>query len=424
MEISDGVRELGRRLGVELDEHGFCRTLPFQPLQTSRPGIFAVGSFREPKDIPESVVDASGAAAAAGVVLAPARWTCTEEVVYPPERDVAGEEPRVGVFVCHCGSNIGGFLDVPSVAEYALTLPGVVHAEDNLYTCSQDSIQHITEQTLSLGLNRVVVASCTPLTHEPLFQDSIRQAGLNPGMFQMANIRNQCSWVHPDAWDAATEKAKDLVRMAVAKALRLEPLHKTEVQVQKAVLVVGGGVAGMTAALTLADQGFPVHLVEREKRLGGNLWHIRTLVDWEGRDVSGSKVSGFRLGEPETLRAEPQAEALNLKPFGLSRSAERSRRSLRPKPETRLVWRDPGELLHQLIERVEGHPEITVHLGSEFLESSGFAGSFTSRLRDPTPPQPPPGGGAPPPPPPAGGGGGGGGGGPAPPPPQAEARRR
>jgi len=356
MEISEGVRELGRRMGVELDEHGFCHTLPFQPLQTSRAGVFAVGSFREPKDIPESVIEASGAAAAAGAVLAPARWTCTEDVVYPPERDVAEEEPRIGVFVCHCGSNIGGFLDVPMVTEYAASLPGVVHAEHNLYTCSQDSIQRITEKTRELGLNRVVVASCTPLTHEALFQDSIRQAGLNPGMFQMANIRNQCSWVHPDEWDAATEKAKDLVRMAVAKALLLQPLHKTEVPVQKAVLVVGGGVAGMTAALTLAGQGFPVHLVERAERLGGNLWHIKTLVDWEtdGAEVSGSKVPGSRLNEPETL---------NLK------------------PETGLVWRDPQVFLRQLIERVEGHPLITVHLRSELLESGGFAGNFTSRLR-------------------------------------------
>jgi len=329
-EMSEGVRELGRRVGVDLDEHGFCRTLPFRPLQTSRPGIFVAGPFRGPKDIPETVVEASGAAAAAGEVLAPARWTCTEEVVYPPERDVAEEEPRIGVFVCHCGSNIGGFLDVPGVAEYAATLPGVVHAEHNLYTCSQDSIQRITEQTRELGLNRVVVASCTPLTHEPLFQDSIRQAGLNPGMFQMANIRNQCSWVHPDQWEAATEKAKDLVRMAVAKALRLEPLRKTEVEVQKDVLIIGGGVAGMTAALTLADQGFPVHLVERTERLGGQLRNIGQLVDWEAGQ---------------------------------------------------LVWRDPQELLHKLVRRVEIHPRITVYLRSEFLESSGFAGNFTSRLR-------------------------------------------
>jgi heterodisulfide reductase subunit A-like polyferredoxin len=349
MEISEGTRELARRLGIELDEYGFCRTQPFEPLHTSRPGIFAVGPFREPKDIPESVVEASGAAAAAGAIVASARWTCTEEVVYPPERDVTEEEPRVGVFVCHCGSNIGGFLDVPAVVEYAAGLPGVVHAEHNLYTCSQDSIRRITEQTLGLGLNRVVVASCTPLTHEPLFQDSIRQAGLNPGMFQMANIRNQCSWVHPDDWEAATEKAKDLVRMAVAKAVRLEPLHKTEVPVQKAVLVIGGGVAGMTASLTLADQGFPVHLVERTGQLGGNLRNIKTLVDWETGEagVSGSEVSGFRLSEPEA----------------------------------HLMWRDPQELLQQLIERIESHPQITVHLRSEFLESGGFVGNFTSRLR-------------------------------------------
>ncbi len=338
MEISEGARELGRRLAVELDAYGFCRTEPFEPLLTSRQGIFAVGPFREPKDIPESVVEASAAAAVVGTVLAPARWTRTEEAVYPPERDVSGEDPRVGVFVCHCGSNIGGFLDVPSVAEYATSLPGVVHAEHNLYTCSQDAIQHITEQTKELGLNRVVVASCTPLTHELLFQDSIRQAGLNPGMFQMANIRNQCSWVHPDLWEEATEKSKDLVRMAVAKALHLEPLHKVEVVVQKAVLVVGGGVAGMTAALTLADQGFPVHLIERTEQLGGNLRHIKHLVDWESE-----KARGNGKGAP--------------------------------------VWRNPQALLHQLTQRVEGHPQITIHWRSEYLESTGFAGSFTSRIR-------------------------------------------
>jgi len=338
VEMSDGVRELGRRLSVDLDEHGFCRTHPLRPLQTSRPGIFAVGPFRGPKDIPETVVEASGAAAAVGAVLAPARWTRTEDVVYPPERDVSEEEPRVGVFVCHCGSNIGGYLDVPSVAEHARTLPGVVHAEDNLYTCSQDAIQHITEQTRELGLNRVVVASCTPLTHEPLFQDSIRQAGLNPGMFQMANIRNQCSWVHPDQWDAATEKSKDLVRMAVAKALRLESLRKTEVPVEKAVLVVGGGVAGMTAALTLADQGFPVHLVERKDRLGGNLRNIMHIVDWES-----GKAQGNGKGK--------------------------------------LVWHDSQAFLQQLVERVDSHSHITLRLQSEFLESTGFAGAFTSRLR-------------------------------------------
>jgi heterodisulfide reductase subunit A-like polyferredoxin len=334
MEVSDSVRELARRLNVKVDDYGFCRTSIFEPLQTNRPGIFAVGPFREPKDIPESVTEASGAAAAAGQILAPARWTRTEEAAYPPERDISAEEARVGVFVCHCGSNIGGYLDVPDVAHYAAALPGVVHAEHNLYTCSQDSIKRITEQTRDLGLNRVVVASCTPLTHEPLFQDSIRQAGLNPHLFHMANIRNQCSWVHSNDWEAGTEKAKELVRAAVAKAVELTPLHMTEIPVEKAVLVIGGGAAGMTSALTLAEQGFPVHLVEREERLGGNLWEIQHAVTWDTEEEG-------------------------------------------------LTWHDIPEFLKQMLKKVKSHPQISVHLQSELLKTGGFTGNFTSRLSTP-----------------------------------------
>ncbi|MEA2008216.1 MAG: FAD-dependent oxidoreductase, partial [Chloroflexota bacterium] len=194
MEISDSVKSLGRQLGVELDEYGFCHTVQFNPVETSRAGIYAVGPFREPKDIPESITEAIGAAGAVGAHLEAARFSLTTTPEFPPERDVSGEEPRIGVFVCHCGANIGGYLDVPLVTEYAATLPNVVHAEDNLYTCSQDSIKHITETVKKENLNRVIVASCTPLTHQPLFQDSIRSAGLNPYLFEMANIRNQCSW--------------------------------------------------------------------------------------------------------------------------------------------------------------------------------------------------------------------------------------
>ncbi|MFO7741149.1 MAG: FAD-dependent oxidoreductase [Anaerolineae bacterium] len=334
MVIPDKVRELGLRAGIALDDDGFARTDPFAPLETSRPGIFALGPFQEPKDIPESVVQASGAAGLAGALLAPARWTMTEEEPYPPERDVSKEEPRVGVFICHCGSNIAGFLDVPQVTDYAAALPGVVHAEHNLYSCSQDAIEHITEVTKEQHLNRVVVASCTPLTHEPLFQDAIRQAGLNPGLFEMANIRNQCSWVHPDNWEAATEKAQDLVRMAVAKAARLEPLHWTEIAVEKAALVIGGGAAGMTAALTLARQGFPVHLVEREDRLGGNLLHL------------------FHTLEVET-------------------GSGRQR------------WLDPQAYARELVEQVSEEPLITVHRNTEYVETGGFRGNFTSRLHGP-----------------------------------------
>ncbi len=323
MEISQPVRDLGRRLGVELDEYGFCHTTLFNPLETSRPGIYAVGPFREPKDIPEAVIEASGAAAAAAARLGAARFTLTVTPEFPPERDVRGEEPRIGVFVCHCGSNIGGYLNVPGVAGYARTLPGVVHAEDNLYSCSQDSIKHIAEQIAEHRLNRVVVSSCTPLTHQLLFQDCLRSAGLNPYLFEMANIRNQCSWVHSHDWEVATSKARDLVRMAVARAALLEPQHTVEVPVQRAGLVIGGGAAGMAAALALADQGFPVHLVEREAALGGNLQYV-----FMPRNGS-----------------------------------------------------DPQQMLHTLAERVSTHPLITLHLESQVVATGGFRGNFTSTIQ-------------------------------------------
>lgn len=331
MEISPAVRDLGLRLGVELDEYGFCYTAQFNPVETSRPGIYAVGPFREPKDIPESVVEASGAAAASAGLLAGARWSQTRQKEYPPERDVAGQEPRIGVFVCHCGSNIGGFLDVPSVADYARTLPGVVHAEDNLYTCSQDSIRLISQRVAEHDLNRVVVASCSPLTHAPLFQDSIRASGLNPYLFEMANIRNHCSWVHSADWDVATGKAKDLLRMAVARAALLEPQPTLQVPVEHAALVVGGGAAGMTAALSLAEGGFAVHLVEKEADLGGNLRHVFTASEIVG-DIGGE--------------------------------------------------RNPQIVLAELKQQVLANGLIEVHVASQVTSSHGFAGNFTSTIQD------------------------------------------
>jgi heterodisulfide reductase subunit A len=261
---------LSRIMKFRLNDDGFAQTGAFTPVETSRPGIFVSGAFSSPKDIPMTVAEASGAAAKAGTVIAPARNTLVTKKEYPKEISVEGQEPRIGVFVCHCGVNIGGVVKVPEVMEYAKTLPNVVYAEQNLYTCSQDTQEKIKEKIKELKLNRVVVASCTPRTHEPLFQNTIKEAGLNAYLFEMANIRDQCSWIHMHEPKAATKKSKDLVRMAVAKSRLLEPLQNLTLKVNQAALVIGGGVSGMTAALELAKQGFKVSLVEREKELGGN----------------------------------------------------------------------------------------------------------------------------------------------------------
>ena len=322
MEISKPVRDLSQRLEVDLDAYGFCQTAQFNPLETSRRGIYAVGPFHEPKDIPESVVEASAAAASASSIMAASRFTLTTSVEFPPERDVTNEEARTGVFVCHCGSNIAGFLDVSAVSEHARGLPHVVHAETNLYSCSQDSIRHISEVIVEQGLNRVVVASCSPLTHQPLFQDSLRAAGLNPYLFKMANIRNQCSWVHSHDNEAATKKAKELVQMAVARAALLSPQKTVEVPVQQTALVVGGGAAGMTAALTLAGAGFPVHLVEKQAELGGNLRHMFTPA----------------------------------------------------------IGRDPQQILNRLVDEVQAEKNITLHMQSEIAATKGFKGNFATLI--------------------------------------------
>ncbi|MFB0558253.1 MAG: FAD-dependent oxidoreductase [Candidatus Bathyarchaeia archaeon] len=280
---SDSVMELAGRLGVELDKFGFCKTQPLRPLETSRPGIYVCGMFSSPKDIPETVTQASAAACCAGELLSPARGTLVKRKEYPEEIFVGGQPPRIGVFVCHCGINIGGVVDVPSVARYAETLPNVVYATYNLYTCSSDTQEKIKEAVVEHGLNRIVVASCSPRTHETLFQETIREAGLNRYLFEMANIRDQCSWVHMREPEAATKKAKDLVGMAVAKARRLEPLERPIVGVTPRGLVIGGGLSGMTASLALAEHGFEVYLIEREKELGGILRKLHYTI--EGDDL-------------------------------------------------------------------------------------------------------------------------------------------
>ncbi|MGB9887842.1 MAG: FAD-dependent oxidoreductase, partial [Moorellales bacterium] len=292
------ARELARALGIELDRYGFALTDPLRPVATTREGIFVAGAFQGPRDIPETVMNASAAAAAAAEFLASARGQLVRPKEYPPERDVSSEEPRVGVFICHCGLNIASVVDVEAVTEFAKRLPGVVYAEHNLYTCSQDSLKRIKDIIEQKNLNRVVVASCTIRTHQPLFREALREAGLNQFLFEMANIRDQCSWVHRSEPQPATEKAKDLVAMAVAKVRTHRPLRLNPVPVVQKALVIGGGVAGLTAALSLADQGYPTFLVERQPELGGYLRSLRFSLE-------GVDLQGFLLGLVQRVREHP-----------------------------------------------------------------------------------------------------------------------
>jgi heterodisulfide reductase subunit A len=280
MVIPPDVVALAQQLEVPLSPNNFVEASCFEPTSTFQDGIFSCGAFNGPKDIPQSVMEGSAAAAAASRALAEARGTLLKAKVFPPEQDLTGQPPRVGVFVCNCGLNIGGVADVPAIVEYARDVPDVTYAQANLFTCSQDAQAQMMEMIKEHDLNRVVVAACSPSTHAPIFQDMLRSAGLNKYLFEMANIRNQCTWVHQQEPILATEKCKDLVNMAVAKARLLTPLEYLTVDVNHKALVIGGGVAGMTAALGLADQGYEVHLVERKDRLGGNALKLHTT--WRG----------------------------------------------------------------------------------------------------------------------------------------------
>ena len=323
LEPSGSSGELAKTLSIDIDQFGFCQTDDLLPNSSSSDGIYVSGAFNAPMDIPESVMNASSAAFLASQKITEARGTLVTEKEYPPEMDVSQQEPRIGVFVCRCGTNIARVVDVPSVAEYASTLPNVVHAEEFLYTCSTDTQTRIIDLIQEHGLNRVVVASCSPRTHEPLFQDTCREAGLNKFLFEMANIRDQCSWVHASHPKAATEKAKDLVKMAVMRAAILEMLHESKAPVNRTGLVVGGGVAGMTAALGLVSQGFDTVLVEREDELGGNARHLYHTV--EGDDIQA--------------------------------------------------------LLASLKQRITQEKRLTVYTGAEIKESSGYIGNYHSIIQ-------------------------------------------
>jgi heterodisulfide reductase subunit A len=316
------LAEMSKILEVNLNHYGFIETDLYDQVKTSRKGIYASGTVTEPKDIPESVTQASAAAVEAAKDIALLRGTEITTKVYPEEKNISNEPPRIGVFVCHCGINISGVVDIQKVIANAKTLPYVVYADDSLYTCSQDSNEKIKEKIKELGLNRIVIASCTPRTHEPLFQDTLREAGLNPHLFEMANIRDQNSWVHKNTPQNATMKAIDAVRMAVAKASDLSSIRHLKIPVINRALVIGGGIAGMHAALAVADQGYKTTLVEKDPILGG---HLRDIY----LGINGEK---------------------------------------------------PQELLQKTTASVQNHPNITTLTNTTVTTVSGYVGNFKSLL--------------------------------------------
>ena len=322
MEASPDVLRLAGTLDIDLTEGDFCRTDPFHPVSTNKRGIYVCGAFQGPKDIPQSVIEASAAACAAGVDLSDARGTETRSKDIPEEKDVQDEEPRIGVFVCNCGTNIGGIVNVPEVVEYTSTLPHVVHVDQNLFTCAQDNQEKMKEVIHEHGLNRVVVAACTPMTHQPLFQETLQDCGLNKYLFEMANIRNQNSWVHSGDPSSATDKAKDLIRMSVARSALLNPLNAKKISINKRALVIGGGIAGLTAALGLGDQGFEVILLEKSSQLGGLSRELTHTI--EGTDIQNN--------------------------------------------------------LMEMVERVNSHSEIQVLTDALIVDFSGFKGNFMTEV--------------------------------------------
>jgi heterodisulfide reductase subunit A len=326
LESSPEALQLAETLGIDVkSDTRFANTGPFTPVTTSKPGVYVCGAFQAPKDIPQSVMEASAAAAAAGELLNAARGTAIKVPEMPPEMDITGQEPRVGVFVCNCGINIGGIINVPALTEFVATLPGVVLADQNLFTCSADTQDKILEAIKANKLNRVVVASCSPRTHAPLFMETLQQAGLNPYLFDMANIRDQDSWVHMNEPEKALEKAKELVQMSVARVTQLEPLQKMTFPVTKAALVIGGGVAGMEAAWSIADMGFKAYLVEKGDKLGGQARNL--VVSSRGYDYQG--------------------------------------------------------YLNDLVKKVENHPNVEVLFNSTVKDPSGFIGNFSTTVTTP-----------------------------------------
>ncbi|MBU4316238.1 MAG: FAD-dependent oxidoreductase [Proteobacteria bacterium] len=382
------LMKLANDLGVELTENNFCKTDTFSPVETSRKGIFVCGAFQGPKDIPQSVVESSAAAASAGELLSSARNTLTKTKEIVPQTNVIGERPRIGVFVCNCGINIGGVVNVPSVREYAKTLPYVEYVTDNMYSCSQDTQETMRDIIIGNKLNRIVVAACSPKTHEPLFQETLNDAGLNKYLFEMTNIRNHDSWVHRNNPDIATTKAKDLVRMAVTKVALKEALEEAELNINQTAMVIGGGISGMASALSLARQGYETHLVEKASDLGGQALNL--YKTWKGDMIQErladmvsqvkaeekihlhlnttlSKVEGFVGNFKSTLSADGKDQILE---HGVAVVATGAHEY---KPEEYLYGKDPRVLTNLDLDRklIANDPSIKDMNTAVFIQCVG-----------------------------------------------------
>jgi heterodisulfide reductase subunit A-like polyferredoxin/coenzyme F420-reducing hydrogenase delta subunit len=313
---SKGTEELAGILDIETDETGFFKELQSNvgPIESTKEGIYLCGCAQGPKDIPDTVAQASAAASKAATCVTEFRKSDSlEKDQSIEEKDVSGP-PRIGVFICHCGTNIAGVIDVEDVANYAETLPNVVYATNNTYTCSDDTQKKIQEIISEHDLNRVVVAACTPRTHEPIFRDTCEAAGLNPFLFEMANIRDQCSWVHKNEPEAATEKAKDLIRRAISRSRLLRPLEPESVDVTKSALVIGGGISGIQSAIDISQSGFETYLVEKTPFLGG-LVAQRGMLSPENVPASELLEEKYRIMDEGYINILTNSEISNINGF-------------------------------------------------------------------------------------------------------------
>ncbi len=327
----DSAQHLAGLLRIELNEYGFCQTDKFTPLQTSRPGVFVCGAFSSPKEIVETIIDASGAAAETMRLLNDQlrthrytrEWPFLSTDDLPPERIVNGEPARVGVFACSCGSTIGDVIDLRALTHQAAQWPGVTLAEVVDFACFPETLQHIQSRIQEAELNRVVIAACSNRTHEPLFQQMARSIGLNPYLLELVNLREQCARVHREQPQLANRQAQESTRIAIGRVRAAQPIHKEKNLCQAAALVIGGGVSGMTAALAIADSGYDVHLVERSNMLGGNLSNLYYVAE------------GY----------------------------------------------DPQRLFRDLVNRIRAHRRVTVHTRTEVVAHTGHVGNFRATLR-------------------------------------------